>query len=207
MGPIDAFEAIVAAGAHPRHAPHVLAMRCAFEQRTGAFGPEDSWFEARSRAFWDDAVASQRFGSVVEAELAPEARSWLSPLESAHRGLFQAERANEGVWLLRDLWGGAEFLIHLADVGLRDALTATQSPFDARVVGRPDGRPGAEGAETAVLPGAVFHPEDAVAPLLAVLADARQRKLSTSDVLDALLRMEKSLRSLSRVKPSYAYRL
>ena len=39
-----------------------------------------------------------------------------------------------------------------------------------------------------------------------VLDAARTKGLSTDDVLDALLRMELSLRTLSRVKPAYAYR-
>ena len=39
-----------------------------------------------------------------------------------------------------------------------------------------------------------------------VLAAARARSLPTGDTLDALLRMERTLRSLSRVKAAYAYR-
>ena len=202
MGPIDAFEAVVLAGALPRHAARVAEMRRAFELRTGAFGPEDPWFEARSRAFWDDAVASQGFGQQVEADVAPAARVWVRSFDRAHRGLFEASREGDGAWLLRDVWGGAEFLVSLADVGTRDSLDAATSPFDARIVGR--ATPGAP--EIAILPGAIFHPEDAVAPLEEVLAAAKKRDLSTDHVLDALLRMEKSFRSLSRVKPGYAYR-
>ena len=202
MGPIDAFEAVVLAGALPKHAARVAEMRRAFELRTGAFGPEDAWFEARSRAFWDDAVASQGFGQHVEAELGLAARAWVRPFDRAHRGLFEASREGDGVWLLRDVWGGAEFLVRLVDIGTRDSLDAATSPFDARLVGRVStGAP-----EIAILPGAIFHPEDAVAPLEEVLAAAKKRDLSTGHVLDALLRMEKSFRSLSRVKPGYAYR-
>ena len=202
MGPIDAFDAVVLAGAASKHASRVALMRRAFEQRTGTFGPEDPWFEARSRAFWDDAVASQGFAAQVGAELAPAARAWVRAFGRAHRGLFDATRADDVAWLLRDLWSGGEFLVTVADVGMRDALAAATSPFDARIAGRA----GAGAPEIAILPGAIFHPEDAVAPLQDVLAAARKRHLATGHVLDALLRMERSLRSLSRVKPGYAYR-
>jgi hypothetical protein len=52
----------------------------------------------------------------------------------------------------------------------------------------------------------VFHPRHATAAIGPVLAAARASELSTDDVLDALLRMERTLRSLSRVKAAYAYR-
>ena len=58
-----------------------------------------------------------------------------------------------------------------------------------------------------ILPGALFHPEDATEAIEQILDVARERTMETDDVLDALLRMELSLRSLSRVKPGYAYRV
>src|SRR3984957_2130102 len=67
----------------------VGALRAKFEARTGAFAPEDAWFEERSRAFWCDAVTRGRLGREVEGQLGPEDRMWLAPLERAHRGLFQ----------------------------------------------------------------------------------------------------------------------
>ena len=73
--------------------------------------------------------------------------------------------------------------------------------FDARVVGSGDP------FVVALLPGAVFHPVDATAAIPPVLTAARQRALSAGDTLDALLRMQRTLRSLSRVKAAYAYRV
>jgi hypothetical protein len=171
-------------------------MRADFEARTGAFVPEDPWFEERSRAFWCDAVTTGRFGREVVAELGPEEQAWLGPLERAHRGLFRAEGS-----LLVDAWSGAELLVTTLDEGSRAELDASAGQlFDARVVGAD------EPFVVALLPGAVFHPRDATAAIAPVLAAAHTRAMATGDVLDALLRMGRSLRSLSRVKASYAYR-
>jgi hypothetical protein len=197
MGPLDAYEAVVALGADARFTVRLAEMRQEFEKRTGAFGPDDAWFEARSRAFWDDAVTGG-FARVVEAALAPEARAWLGLLGCAHRGFFEVKRADQ-THIMVDLWSGAEFVVRAADEGMRDALDAAAAPVDARIVGDPRGA-------AAILPGAVFHPEQAAEPALRVLEEARRRRLSTTDALDALLRMERTLRSLSRVKAAYAYR-
>jgi hypothetical protein len=58
----------------------------------------------------------------------------------------------------------------------------------------------------ALLPGALFHPPEATAAIEAVLVAARDQGLGTDDALDALMRMERTLRSLARVKATYAYR-
>lgn len=179
-------------------------MRRAFEARTGAFRPEDAWFEVRSRAFWDDAVCTQGFAKDVEGELDEEARAWVSPLLRAHRGLLQVSSgADEGPVVLEDLWTGAEFVVDAIDTSSREALSAATGLFDARLVGGPLG----SGVTVAMLPGALYHPEDASDAMGAVLAEARVRRLGTGDSLDALLRMERLLRTLSRVKTSYAYRI
>jgi hypothetical protein len=196
----DAYDAVLARGADPRHAARVAELRARFEERTGAFAPEDGWFEVRSRAFWDDAVTRGGFARDVEAELDDGARAWVACFERAHRGLFVTRGGTRDFPVLRDLWGGAEFVVHALDAATRDALAAAAAPFDGRLVGRDDP------ARVALLPGAVFHPADAAAPITAVLAEARARRLATHDVLDALLRMERGLRASSRVKAAYAYR-
>jgi hypothetical protein len=82
--------------------------------------------------------------------------------------------------------------------------------LDARVVGAEEivGHDGheARGVVVALLPGAVFHPPHAASAIHDVLSAARASGLSTHDTLDALLRMERTLRALSRVKTAYAYR-
>lgn len=195
---LSAYEDIVALGARPEAAEATLAMRRRFETRTGAFGPDDPWFEARSRAFWDDAVTTQRFGRSVAQSLSEEARAFLGPLERAHRGLFRPQR--DGVsWILCDVWSEAELLIEPPDAGLREALEAA-SLLDGRVVGLD------APARLTLLPGAVFHPADASEPIEKVIPQARERGLGAHETLDALLRMERNLRSHSRVKAAYAYR-
>jgi hypothetical protein len=212
MGALEAVARIVELAGAPAHAARVAEMRARFEERTGAFAPEDPWFEERFRAFWCDAVTRAKFGREVEAELTAEERGWLEPLERAHRGLF---RAQDGV--LVDVWSGAELAVTVVEDVSRAELEASAGQlFDARVVARhvgageeePAGPSATLGSPlvAALLPGALFHPRDAAGAIDAVLAAARARAIPTDGVLDALLRMERALRSLSRVKTGYAYR-
>ncbi len=213
MGVLEAAARIVqlGGGSRDRVAAAVAERRAAFEARTGAFVPEDPWFEERSRAFWCDAVTRGRFGREVEADLPPEDRAWLGPLERAHRGLFHrmdaagprgarghADAAGE---VLVDVWSGAEIVVDSLDDASRAELEAAAGQLlDARVVGTD------EPLAVALLPGAIFHPRHATAAILDVVKAAHASHLSTHDALDALLRMERTLRALSRVKTTYAYR-
>jgi len=191
-------------GARERQAA-VGALRARFEGRTGAFAPDDAWFEERSRAFWCDALTRGRFGREVAADLTPAERRWLGPLERAHRGLFRvAVAAEEGPAgrTLVDVWSGAQLVPTVIDEESGAELSASAGQlFDGRVVGA------GEPFVLALLPGAVFHPRHATPAIEGVIAAARSKDLTTDDTLDALLRMERSLRALSRVKAAYAYRL
>jgi hypothetical protein len=205
MGPLEAHSAIVSLLGGEPFAARVAAARAGFQARTGAFGPEDAWFEARSRAFWDDATT--RGGLAALACATPEAAetttgvgAWVGPFARAHRGLFVVAEREDEETVLHCLLTGVDLFVDDLEPGTRDALAAASAPFDGRVVAA--GTP----IRCALLPGAVFHPEDAKEPILKVLAAAREKKLSPETTLDALLRMELSLRSLSRVKASYAYR-
>jgi len=205
---LEAYEAIVLRGASAALAPRVAELRALFEARTGKFTPEDAWFEARSRAFWDDAITRQGFAVEAargDATLSEEVRALAPAFARAHRGLFVIEA--QSIRSLRDVWSGAEFLVDEIDDGMRDALAAASAPFDARVVGVAGAGAMRDGApRVALLPGAVFHPADAIEPIDAVLKAARQQGMTTDGTLDALLRMERALRSLSRMKAGYAYR-
>ena len=196
------YEALVTCGGGAPFAGRVKEMRRQFEERTGPFGPDDPWFEARSGAFWDDALTTQGFAAVVAPSVAramqADAARWVAPFARAHRGLFHPE-PNESGWRLIDAWSGAEFVVNPLDPGLQEALRAA-TVLDGRVVARD------APMEIALLPGAIFHPADATEPIARVLEAARERGIGTCETLDALLRMERSLRSLSRVKASYAYR-
>jgi len=199
MGVLETVARIVELGGAPERAARVADMRARFEGRTGAFVPEDPWFEERSRAFWCDAVTSGRFGAEVADALSSGDAEWLGPLARAHRGLFRI--GGEHGELLVDAWSGAELAITTMDEASRAELDASAGQlFDGRVVGA------AEPHVVALLPGAVFHPRDATAVIPAVLSAAHAQGLSTGDTLDALLRMQRTLRSLSRVKAAYAYR-
>ena len=107
----DAYDAVLARGADARHAARVAELRARFEARAGAFRPEDAWFEARSRAFWDFAVTSGGFAHDVADEVDEAARVWVPRFARAHRGLFVTRGGTRDFPVLRDLWGGAEFVV------------------------------------------------------------------------------------------------
>jgi hypothetical protein len=201
----DAIDVILAHAGEARHAPRVRVLRADFEKRTGTFTPEDPWFDARSGAFWDDALTTHAFGRDVASLLADGARFWVEPLARAHRGLFRARRDKDmhgplGFHLV-DAWSGAEFRVQAAQ-GLRDALDQAEGFFDGRVAGAfEDGR-----ALLGLLPGAVFHAEDATDPIGELIDVARARHLERGAFLDALLRMDHTFRGHSRVKAAFAYR-
>ncbi len=203
-----AFERLVARVGAATPAAEMAALHRAFEQRTGAFGPDDPWFESRSRAFWDDtmtrtpqmALARRAEGA---AEGVPDADApWAEALSRSHRGLFRS-REEDGAVVLADLLSGAELVVHEMDEASRDALASTRGVFDGTVVALATLT---TPVRLALLPGAIFHPEAADDPIAAVVSAARGRGMADGALLDALLRMELSLRTLSRVKLSYAYR-
>lgn len=199
----ESIDVILAHAGEAKHGARVRTLRSDFEKRTGGFTPEDPWFEARSGAFWDDALTTQAFGRDVESLLADGARFWVEPLARAHRGLFQARRDDDGAhgFHLVDAWTGAEFRIN-AGHGLRDALDQAGGFFDGRVAGGfADGR-----TLLGLLPGAVFHAEEATEPIGELVELARARHLERGAFFDALLRMDHTLRGHSRVKAAFAYR-
>ncbi len=181
-------------------------MRERFEKRTGAFGPEDAWFEARSRAFWDDAVTAQGFAALAAPHAGEEVKRVVARFGRAHRGVFLVEDVDDGGAHLVDLWSGAELMVRHLDEAQAVTLEHAEGAMDARVVAGPAA--GDDGvAPLFVLPGALHHSSEATEPLLKVIAAARERDMATTDVLDALLRMELVFRSSSRVKAAFAYRV
>lgn len=176
-------------------------MRRSFEARTGSFRPDDAWFEARSRAFWDDALTTQGLAELAEDRLDEAARVWVRPLRLAHRGLFEVHDAGTRGATLVDRWSGAELLVQYLDEAQALALRHADGFLDARVVGVP------EVGHLFVLPGMFHHTADARDPMRHVLSEARARALTTERTLDTLMRMELVLRASSRVKASFAYRI
>ena len=189
-------------------------MRERFEKRTGAFGPEDAWFEPRSSAFWDDALTTQGFARLAAPHAGEEVAGVVETWGRAHRGVFLVDDVDHVGARLVDLWSGAELMVRHLDEAQAVTLEHAEGPMDARVVaGREGGSASGRGAfarEVAalyVLPGALHHGSDALEPLVKVIAAAREREMATGDVLDALMRMELAFRSSSRVKAAFAYRV
>lgn len=191
--------------------------RAAFEARTGAFRPEDPWFEARSRAFIDDALAQKHVLAGIEPRLPAEARPWIAPFARAHRGLFSVEGDDGNALVVRDLFSGVELYVTDLDESTTIALDAARGLFDVRLVGFDDARLGAcddvppcEPARrqpcVGVLPGLVFHAEESTPHIEEVVVAAKAMGLRAGAALDALLRMEHKYRSLARMKPAYAYK-
>lgn len=179
-------------------------MRAEFQRRTGAFGPEDPWFENRARAFWDDALVSQGFAGRAAETLgdgAFPAEDIARCFSRSHRGFFLVEEVDAREAHLVDVWSGAELLVRLIDETQALTLEHAEGPMDGRVSAMPGTH------ELVVLPGAYHHPADALEPAIDVLLEARERGLSTQTALDALMRMELILRSSSRVKAPFAYRV
>lgn len=196
-----AYESIVALGDSGTLGPQAAAMRKEFQRRTGAYGAEDPWFETRSRAFWDDALATQGFAPLAAAELSPELQALAACIGKAHRGFFLVEEVDDRGALLVDVWSGAELLVRHLDETQRLTLEHAEGAMDARVTR------GTAGPDLFVLPGAYHHPADALEPAIDVLLAARERGMTTDRALDALLRMELVLRTSSRVKAAFAYRV
>lgn len=211
-----AVEALSTELASPPWAPEVDAARRRFAERTGAFASDDAWFEARSRAFWDDALTDAHLVGAAAQRLADagdgDALACAALLARAHRGLFVVDvdapgpsAGHDDALALRDLWAGARFTAVGLEAGTDDALAFAEGALDARVI--VEERPGATPRfATWVLPGAVYHPPEALPLLEPLLAEAEHRGLTKGAALDALLRMELAHRKATRMKVGYAYR-
>jgi len=196
-----AYEAMVGLGDTGDLGADALRMRAEFQRRTGAFGPEDPWFENRVRAFWDDALATQGFAVSAAERLGDREKAIATAIARSHRGFFLVEEVDERAAHLVDTWSGAELLIRVIDETQALTLEHAEGPMDARVTAVP----GSE--DLVMLPGAYHHPADALEPALDILVAAKERSYTTKHALDALLKMELILRSSSRVKAPFAYRL
>jgi hypothetical protein len=196
-----AYEAIVSLGDSGALGEHAARMRKEFQRRTGAFGPEDPWFENRARAFWDDALTTQGFALLAAQHLDEDAQAMASCVARAHRGFFLVDEVDDRGACLVDLWSGAELLVRHIDEAQALTLEHAGGAMDARVTAGPSG------SDLFLLPGAYHHPADATGPAIDVLVAAQERGMSTRHALDALMRMELVFRSSSRVKAGFAYRV
>lgn len=200
---LAAYDAALALVSDDGIAGEVARMREVFQKRTGKFETDDPWFEARTRAFWDDALATQGLAPLAAAALDGEAQPFVQLVRrfaGAHRGLFEVAEADANGARLVDVWSGAELLVRHVDEAQRLALEHADGLMDARVIAASD-------EALFVLPGALHHSADASEAAMKVVEAARTRELRTGEVLDALMRMELVFRSSSRVKAAFAYRV
>jgi hypothetical protein len=190
--------ALTARGGAPDHEQRVREMRRAFERRTGPFGVDDAWFDARSAAFWDDALVGG-FARAVMAEVSDVLHPYVGAIESAHRGLYAVHRKQKT--LLECAVTGAVLAIDPPrSPGLADALERADGFVQGFVAGA------CSPEQVALLPGAVFHAPEASAAIEALLPIALERAMPEPELFDALLRMDRTLRAMPRAKAQLAYR-
>lgn len=202
---LSLYDRLVSLGGSDAHAARRRELRDRFQARTGPYGADDPWFEARSRAFWDDALTSGGLALELAAEVGEGGDALAHRFGTAHRGLFSCASLSGARALLVDARTDIELEVTLVDDSLRPTLMHSagnepQSYFDGRVVASDDP------FVVALLPGALFHPPDASDAIDRVLDAAEERAMSGDEVLDALMRMELRFRSMSRMKAAFSYR-
>ena len=186
----------------PPFAERARLLREAFAARCGRLEPDHPAAALRDAAAWEDAIVRGGLAREIAPELSdPAERATALDLERAQRGIFVFEEIEDQL-IARDLWAGGEFLVLNRDSTGRELLAALRRSgtviCQARLVAQNPG--------CALLPGGVFHPEDARGAIEQILGAARGSRLATDDVLDGLLRMEHTFQTMSRAKIDYAYR-
>ena len=173
--------------------------RRAFEQRTGLFAQDHPRRASRDAAGWEDALVAGGLAELIGRGLDdPAEQALCRVIGRAQPGVFQL-RASGKHPLLRDHWGGGEFLVLARDEVGRSAGDADETVLLGRIVAGLDG--------CAVLPGLVWLPAEAAPLLPGLLAEARERGMTAALFIEALLRMDHALSTLSRVKARYAFRV
>jgi hypothetical protein len=192
-------ELIQRANAQP-HAglSRVLVRR--FLERTGKLPPDHPQASFRHAAAWEDAMCSGGLARQIAPDLDdPVERNLTLLLERAHRGIFRFDTLGAR-HVVHELWSGAWFiLVARDDIGRAVSGDNLGSLCQGRVVGAPDG--------CAFLPGAIFHDAAATGCIESVLQAARKESIDDNTLFDALLRMDHALRTMSRVRPGWAYRV
>jgi hypothetical protein len=208
------YEELVERAARPPFASAAEAGRAAFFARTGALPDDHPQFAARLAAAWEDALVQAAHPdqgplavgtpliATVGQTLEDEAERDIAALLAAgQRGLFEVRATGEHRFLFDHLRGGSFLLLRNDELG-RTAPRRPRDPAPGLIVGR---LVGAYDGCT-LLPGLIFLPPDATPLLPPILAEARTRGLGDDAVLDALLRMDHTLHTLSRVKAGFAFR-
>lgn len=198
----SAYDALLTRANEPPFGDLARNLKKEFGARCGSYERDHPGFQGREAAAWDDALVHGGLARAIAAEHGDLGLGQLArAVELAHGGVFLFEPGDFGV-LAHDLWSGARFVLAPADDLVRSLPAAQlghESPLcQGHLIGTADG--------CVLLPGASFHPPDARAAVLGVLRVARERHLGRRQTLDALLRMEHTFRTLSRIKIAFAYR-
>lgn len=185
------------------------AARASFEARGGAFTTADTFHEERIRAFSDELVCAhrgvdghtlaERAVGEIPAGDASETSAWLRALTRSERSVYRVEIATGGP-AIRCLLGGSVLLVRLdADPREPSARLREGDVFDGRAVPVRD--------EVRVLPGMVFHREEAHEALFALVPQALARGLSRAAILDGLLRMRMRHDRFTSIHAKHLYRV
>lgn len=183
-------------------APELAAARDAFSARTGAFEPNEPFYEERIRAFFDWLVIEHEGGGwlrrlVARRDLTDSDRDLARRLATSMRSLWRVtERAREGDPILECLLGGARLVVR-RDEGPAARLTPGDV-LDGRLVGA--------GPVALLAPGPVFHPREAHDALGRLLEDARAAGRSPDAMLDPLLRMRMRFDRFTSMDARHVYR-
>lgn len=178
----------------------VARLRQELSERCGRFDRDHPAAAARDAASIEYALLDGGLAQAIAGSLEdPGERAEAAEIAGAVRGLLTF-RDVEGLLVADDLWTGACWWIAPQDdVGRDVRLQLPDSPIaQCHLVVQETG--------CVLLPGVTFHPADALAPIRATLQRARELDFDDVAVSRALLKMEHSWQTLSRVKVSYAYR-
>ncbi len=176
------------------------ALRAGLSERCGHFQRDHEAAAARDAASMEFALVGGELAREIGAGLSDAAERELATQIAGAIPALLMFHDHSGLLVAEDLWSGASWWIAPTDdVGRDVRVQLPDSPIaQCRLVVQQSG--------CAVLPGVVFHPADAREPIQATLRRASALGLSTQQVMEALLRMEHSWQTLSRVKVTYAYR-
>lgn len=192
------YEELLQRAASPPFDEAAHDLRRAFSRRTGALPPEHPGRSARDAASWEEVLVAHDLGRAIASTFDdPAERSLALVFSRAQRGVFQPVLHGRTP-CVRELWAGGEFVLIGRDEIGRAMAEVQDSTFLGRIVAGSDG--------CAVLPGRIWLPEEALPFLPELVAEARARGMDIDTFSEALLRMEHSLTTMSRVKPRYAFR-
>ncbi|MCA9631323.1 MAG: hypothetical protein KC766_26880 [Myxococcales bacterium] len=194
------YDELVARAASGAWEAETRRLRGELGERCGRFERDHPAAASRDAASIEFALLAGGLAQAIATSLEdPGERGEAARIAAALPGIL-VFRDVDGLLVADDLWTGACWWIAPQDdVGRDVQLQLPDSPVaQCHLVVQETG--------CIILPGVTFHPADALAPIRATLARARELCLSSRQVAEALLKMEHSWQTLSRVKVGYAYR-